>query len=124
MRAPWEGPARVLDGKATAAAIKAELKERVDRLREAGVVPGLGTILVGEDPGSVAYVAGKHRDCAEIGAESIRVDLPADATQEQVEAAIDQLNADPACSCVASAGRSTRIDSAPICAQSRCLPAT
>ena len=97
MRAPWEGPAGVLDGKATAAAIKAELKERVDRLREAGVVPGLGTILVGEDPGSVAYVAGKHRDCAEIGAESIRVDLPADATQEQVEAAIDQLNADPAC---------------------------
>ena len=76
MRAPWEGPARVLDGTATAAAIKAELKERVDRLREAGVVPGLGTILVGEDPGSVAYVAGKHRDCAEIGAESIRVDLP------------------------------------------------
>ena len=97
MRAPWEGPARVLDGTATAAAIKAELKERVDRLREAGVVPGLGTILVGEDPGSVAYVAGKHRDCAEIGAESIRVDLPADATQEQVEAAIDQLNGDPAC---------------------------
>lgn len=69
----------------------------MDRLREAGVVPGLGTILVGEDPGSVAYVAGKHRDCAEIGAESIRVDLPADATQEQVEAAIDQLNGDPAC---------------------------
>ena len=97
MRAPWEGAARVLDGTATAAAIKAELKERVGRLREAGVVPGLGTILVGEDPGSVAYVAGKHRDCAEIGAESIRVDLPADATQEQVEAAIDQLNADPAC---------------------------
>ena len=97
MRAPWEGPARVLDGTATAAAIKAELKERVDRLRDLGVVPGLGTILVGEDPGSVAYVAGKHRDCAQIGAESIRVDLPADATQEQVEAAIDQLNADPAC---------------------------
>jgi len=69
----------------------------VDRLRDLGVVPGLGTILVGEDPGSVAYVAGKHRDCAEIGAESIRVALPADATQEQVEAAIDQLNADPAC---------------------------
>ena len=97
MRAPWEGSARVLDGTATAAAIKAELKERVDRLREVGVVPGLGTILVGEDPGSVAYVAGKHRDCAQIGAESIRVDLPADATQEQVEAAIDQLNADSAC---------------------------
>ena len=97
VRAPWEGSARVLDGTATAAAIKAELKERVDRLREVGVVPGLGTILVGEDPGSVAYVAGKHRDCAQIGAESIRVDLPADATQEQVEAAIDQLNADSAC---------------------------
>ena len=97
MRAPWAGPAGVLDGTATASAIKAELKERVNRLREVGAVPGLGTILVGEDPGSVAYVAGKHRDCAEIGAQSIRVDLPADATQEQVEAAIDQLNADPAC---------------------------
>ena len=77
--------------------MKAELKERVDRLRAVGVVPGLGTILVGEDPGSVAYVAGKHRDCSQIGAQSIRVDLPAHATQDRVEAAIDRLNADPAC---------------------------
>ena len=97
MRAPWNGPAQVLDGKATADAIKAELAERVAVLRERGVVPGLGTILVGEDPGSVTYVAGKHRDCAEVGIESIRVDLPASATQEQIEAAVDRLNADPAC---------------------------
>lgn len=97
MRAPWNGPARVLDGKATADAIKAELAERVAALRECGVVPGLGTILVGEDPGSVTYVAGKHRDCAQVGIESIRVDLPASATQEQIEAAVDRLNADPAC---------------------------
>lgn len=97
MRAPWNGPARVLDGKATAGAIKAELAQRVTALRERGVVPGLGTILVGEDPGSVTYVAGKHRDCAEVGIESIRVDLPASATQEQIEAAVDRLNADPAC---------------------------
>ncbi|WP_312348106.1 bifunctional methylenetetrahydrofolate dehydrogenase/methenyltetrahydrofolate cyclohydrolase [Actinomyces sp.] len=97
MRAPWEGPARVLDGKATAAAIKDELRERVGALRARGVVPGLGTVLVGEDPGSVTYVAGKHRDCAEVGIESIRVDLPATATQADVEAAVDRLNADPAC---------------------------
>lgn len=97
MRAPWEGPARVLDGKATAAAIKDELRERVGALRARGAVPGLGTVLVGEDPGSVTYVAGKHRDCAEVGIESIRVDLPATATQADVEAAVDRLNADPAC---------------------------
>lgn len=97
MRAPWEGPARVLDGKATAAAIKDELRERVGVLRARGIVPGLGTVLVGEDPGSVTYVAGKHRDCAEVGIESIRVDLPATATQADVEAAVDRLNADPAC---------------------------
>lgn len=97
MRAPWEGPARVLDGKATAAAIKDELRERVGALRARGVVPGLGTVLVGEDPGSVTYVAGKHRDCSEVGIESIRVDLPATATQADVEAAVDRLNADPAC---------------------------
>ena len=97
MRAPWEGPARVLDGKATAAAIKDELRERVGALRARGVVPGLGTVLVGEDPGSVTYVAGKHRDCAEVGIESIRVDLPATATQADVGAAVDRLNADPAC---------------------------
>ncbi|PHP52948.1 bifunctional methylenetetrahydrofolate dehydrogenase/methenyltetrahydrofolate cyclohydrolase [Actinomyces ruminis] len=97
MRAPWDGAARVLDGKATAAALKAELAERVTALRERGITPGLGTVLVGEDPGSVKYVAGKHADCAEVGIESIRVDLPATATQAEIEAAIDRLNADPAC---------------------------
>ena len=97
MRAPWNGAARVLDGKATAAALKAELKERVAALRERGVTPGLGTVLVGEDPGSVKYVAGKHADCAEVGILSIREDLPATATQAEVAAAVDRLNADPAC---------------------------
>lgn len=97
MRAGWEGPAQVLDGAGTAATIKAELTQRVKNLRARGVVPGLGTILVGEDPGSVSYVAGKHRDCAEVGIESIRVDLPETASQAEIEAAIDQLNADPAC---------------------------
>ena len=89
--------ARILDGKATAAVIKRELAGRVARLAERGVVPGLGTVLVGDDPGSRAYVNGKHRDCAEVGIASIRRDLPADATQEQVEAVIGELNADPAC---------------------------
>jgi len=89
--------ARVLDGKATAAQIKSELATRVAALRERGIVPGLGTVLVGDDPGSRSYVAGKHRDCAEIGIESIRVDLPATATQEEILAAVDRLNADPAC---------------------------
>ncbi|WP_435738872.1 bifunctional methylenetetrahydrofolate dehydrogenase/methenyltetrahydrofolate cyclohydrolase [Cellulosimicrobium sp. PMB13] len=89
--------AQILDGKATAATIKSELRSRVAALRDRGVVPGLGTILVGQDPGSMSYVAGKHRDCAEVGIESIREDLPADATQADVEAAIDRLNADPAC---------------------------
>ncbi len=90
-------PAIILDGKATAAAIKAELKERVAALAARGVRPGLGTVLVGDDPGSRAYVNGKHRDCAEVGIASIRRDLPADTTQEQVEAVVDELNADPAC---------------------------
>ncbi|MDN4616080.1 bifunctional methylenetetrahydrofolate dehydrogenase/methenyltetrahydrofolate cyclohydrolase [Leifsonia sp. F6_8S_P_1B] len=89
--------AQVLDGKATAAAIKAELKERVARLREQGVVPGLGTILVGDDPGSQWYVAGKHRDCAEVGIASIRRDLPADISQAELEAVVEELNADPDC---------------------------
>jgi len=89
--------ARVLDGKAAAAAIKAELTERVTALAERGVVPGLGTVLVGDDPGSATYVAMKHRDCAEVGITSLRADLPADATQEQVEAAVKQFNDDPAC---------------------------
>jgi methylenetetrahydrofolate dehydrogenase (NADP+)/methenyltetrahydrofolate cyclohydrolase len=89
--------ATILDGKATASAIKAELAERVSKLVGLGVRPGLGTILVGDDPGSQIYVAGKHRDCAEVGIASIRVDLPADATQGQVEDAVSSLNADPAC---------------------------
>ncbi len=86
--------ARILDGKAAAAAIKQELKARVAALPNP---PGLGTVLVGEDPGSVSYVAGKHRDCAEVGIASIREDLPADATEADVRAAIERLNADPAC---------------------------
>jgi methylenetetrahydrofolate dehydrogenase (NADP+)/methenyltetrahydrofolate cyclohydrolase len=89
--------AQVLDGRATAATIKAELAERVAALKAQGVTPGLGTVLVGEDPGSKAYVAGKHRDCAEVGIASIREDLPADASQDAVEAAVERLNADPAC---------------------------
>ena len=97
MRAPWNGPARVLDGKATAATLKAELKTRVAALRERGITPGLATVLVGEDPGSVKYVAGKHSDCAEVGIDSIRIDRPATASQAEVAAAVDRLNADPAC---------------------------
>jgi methylenetetrahydrofolate dehydrogenase (NADP+)/methenyltetrahydrofolate cyclohydrolase len=89
--------AQILDGKATAAAVKADLKARVAALAARGITPGLGTILVGDDPGSHAYVAGKHRDCAQVGVASIRRDLPDDATQEQVEAAVRELNEDPAC---------------------------
>ena len=89
--------ARILDGKATAAQIRAAVTERVAALASRGVVPGLGTILVGDDPGSRSYVSGKHRDCAEVGIASIRVDLPATASQQEVEAAVDELNADPAC---------------------------
>ncbi|HZY75194.1 MAG TPA: bifunctional methylenetetrahydrofolate dehydrogenase/methenyltetrahydrofolate cyclohydrolase [Jatrophihabitantaceae bacterium] len=86
-----------LDGKATLAAIKSELAVRVSALAERGIVPGLGTILVGDDPGSQWYVSAKHKDCAEVGIASIRRDLPASATQADVEAAVDELNADPAC---------------------------
>jgi methylenetetrahydrofolate dehydrogenase (NADP+) / methenyltetrahydrofolate cyclohydrolase len=89
--------AQILDGRAAAAAIKEDLSQRVAALTRAGTVPGLGTVLVGDDPGSHAYVAAKHRDCAQVGMASIRRDLPADATQQQVEAVIDELNADPAC---------------------------
>jgi len=89
--------ATILDGKAVAAAIKADLTQRVEKLAAAGVTPGLGTVLVGDDPGSHAYVAGKHRDCAQVGIRSIRRDLPADATQAQVEDVVAELNADPAC---------------------------
>jgi methylenetetrahydrofolate dehydrogenase (NADP+)/methenyltetrahydrofolate cyclohydrolase len=89
--------ATILDGKATAAAIRAELTERVARLSAAGLTPGLGTVLVGDDPGSRAYVNGKHRDCAQVGIVSIRRDLPATASQQQVEDTVAELNADPAC---------------------------
>lgn len=89
--------ARILDGTATAASIKVELAARVARLRDQGVTPGLGTLLVGEDFGSQKYVAGKHADCAEVGIASIREDLPASATHEEIAAAVDRLNADPAC---------------------------
>jgi methylenetetrahydrofolate dehydrogenase (NADP+) / methenyltetrahydrofolate cyclohydrolase len=89
--------ATILDGKATAAAIREELAGRVAKLAEAGRTPGLGTVLVGDDPGSHSYVAGKHRDCAQVGIVSIRRDLPADASQQQVEDVIAELNADPAC---------------------------
>src|SRR5215213_1384632 len=89
--------AQILDGSRTAKAIKAELTERVTKLRDQGVVPGLGTVLVGDDPGSRWYVNGKHKDCAEVGIESIRVDLPESAAQEEIEAAVRFLNEDPAC---------------------------
>jgi methylenetetrahydrofolate dehydrogenase (NADP+) / methenyltetrahydrofolate cyclohydrolase len=85
-----------LDGVATATAIKGELAERITALKAKGITPGLGTLLVGADPGSISYVGGKHRDSAEVGIESIRVDLPADATEAQVHEAIARLNADPA----------------------------
>jgi methylenetetrahydrofolate dehydrogenase (NADP+) / methenyltetrahydrofolate cyclohydrolase len=87
--------ATILDGKATAGAIREELTGRVAKLHEAGVMPGLGTVLVGDDPGSKSYVAGKHRDCAQVGIVSIRRDLPATASQQQVEDVIAELNADP-----------------------------
>lgn len=89
--------AQILDGKAVAQAIKSELTGRVSALRDRGIVPGLGTILVGDDPGSQWYVGAKHKDCAEVGINSIRIDLPATASQADVEAAVDQLNDDPAC---------------------------
>lgn len=88
--------ARLLDGTATAGAIKSELKVRVDALRAKGVTPGLATVLVGNDPGSEWYVGGKHKDCAEVGIASIRRELPNSATQAEVEAVIDELNANPA----------------------------
>ena len=88
--------AQRLDGIATASAIKTELAERVAALRSRDIVPGLGTLLVGSDPGSVSYVTGKHRDSAEVGVESIRVELPESASEADVRAAIASLNADPA----------------------------
>ncbi|WP_100810039.1 MULTISPECIES: bifunctional methylenetetrahydrofolate dehydrogenase/methenyltetrahydrofolate cyclohydrolase [unclassified Microbacterium] len=89
--------AKKLDGKATAAAIKAELTERVAALKARGVNPGIATVLVGADPGSQLYVGMKHRQSEAIGMNSIQIELPADATQQDVEEVIDRLNADPAC---------------------------
>ncbi|WP_413354217.1 bifunctional methylenetetrahydrofolate dehydrogenase/methenyltetrahydrofolate cyclohydrolase [Microbacterium sp. 1P06AB] len=89
--------AQILDGKAASAAIKTELAERVAVLKEHGVTPGIATVLVGADPASQLYVGMKHRQSEAIGMNSIQRELPADATQEQVEALIDELNADPAC---------------------------
>ena len=86
-----------IDGKRVAAELKAGLAERVKALHEDGIEPGLGTILVGDDPGSRSYVAGKHRDCAEVGIASLRIELPASATQAEIEAAVQQLNDDPSC---------------------------
>lgn len=88
--------ATILDGKAAAAAVKASLASRVSALRERGVMPGLATVLVGDDPGSHAYVGGKHKDCAEVGIASIRVDMPATSTQAEVESEVRRLNEDPA----------------------------
>lgn len=89
--------AQILDGRACAKQIKDELTEAVATLAESGIVPGLGTVLVGEDPGSKWYVAGKHRDCAEVGISSIRRDLPESVSQEELLAVIDELNNDDAC---------------------------
>jgi methylenetetrahydrofolate dehydrogenase (NADP+)/methenyltetrahydrofolate cyclohydrolase len=87
----------ILDGKKTAEKIKSQLAKRVEILKSKGVSPGLGTILVGDDPGSHAYVGGKHKDCSEVGIASIRVDLPASASQEDVMKSIEKLNNDPNC---------------------------
>jgi methylenetetrahydrofolate dehydrogenase (NADP+) / methenyltetrahydrofolate cyclohydrolase len=89
--------ATILDGRAVLATIKDELRARLASLAEQGVVPGLGTVLVGDDPASSWYVGAKHRDCAEIGVASLRHELPADSSLEEVLAVVDQLNADPAC---------------------------
>ena len=85
-----------MDGVTTATAVKTELVGRIDALKARGIHPGLGTLLVGSDPGSLSYVAGKHRDSVELGIESIRVDLPADATEDEVRSAIRDLNENPA----------------------------
>jgi len=89
--------AQLLDGKSLAASIKANLAQRTTALKAKGITPGLGTILVGDDPGSHSYVSGKHRDCQEVGINSIRLDLPASATQADVLAAIRDLNAAKEC---------------------------
>lgn len=97
MRKGWSGDAVLLDGAARARQLKEEMRQQVERLHEQGIKPGLGTILVGSDPGSVSYVAGKHRDCAEVGIESIRVELPDTVSTAQVLAEIEKLNENPAC---------------------------
>ena len=89
--------AQILDGKALAASIKSDLASRTVALKAKGITPGLGTVLVGDDPGSHSYVGGKHRDCQEVGINSIRIDLPADATQADVLAAIRDLNSAKEC---------------------------
>ncbi|MEE1927966.1 bifunctional methylenetetrahydrofolate dehydrogenase/methenyltetrahydrofolate cyclohydrolase [Streptomyces sp. TRM 70351] len=89
--------AQILDGKATAAAIKSELTARVEALAARGIRPGLATVLVGDDPASHKYVAGKHRDCAQVGIASLQRELPASATQEEIEAVVRELNEDPQC---------------------------
>ncbi|GAB3129130.1 bifunctional methylenetetrahydrofolate dehydrogenase/methenyltetrahydrofolate cyclohydrolase [Tsukamurella serpentis] len=89
--------ALVLDGKATRDELFESYRERVNALRARGIVPGLATVLVGDDPGSHSYVKGKHADCAKVGLESIRRDLPGDVSTAELEAVIDELNADPAC---------------------------
>ncbi|WP_127783904.1 bifunctional methylenetetrahydrofolate dehydrogenase/methenyltetrahydrofolate cyclohydrolase [Rhodococcus sp. X156] len=89
--------ATLLDGKTTRDAIYADLQTRVQGLIEAGITPGLGTVLVGDDPGSHAYVKGKHADCARVGITSLRRDLPADVSQEQLLETVEELNANPEC---------------------------
>ena len=89
--------AQLLDGKALAATIKADLTVRVAALVAQDITPGLGTVLVGDDPGSKAYVAGKHRDCAQVGMASLQVELPASVSEAELDAEIARLNADPSC---------------------------
>ena len=97
MRKGWSGDAVLLDGAARARQLKEQMRQQVERLHQQGIKPGLGTILVGSDPGSVSYVAGKHRDCAEVGIESIRVELPETVSTVQVLTEIEKLNENPAC---------------------------
>lgn len=97
MRKGWSGDAILLDGAARARQLKEQMRQQVEHLHQQGIKPGLGTILVGSDPGSVSYVAGKHRDCAEVGIESIRVELPDTVSTTQVLAEIEKLNENPSC---------------------------
>ena len=97
MRKGWSGDAVLLDGAARARQLKEQMRQQVERLHVQGIKPGLGTILVGSDPGSVSYVAGKHRDCAEVGIESIRVELPETVSTAEVLSEIQKLNENPAC---------------------------